>query len=397
MRLDIGWGDLAFALTSCARSGGSAPARARRVEKLWSDTGGALACLSVRTGLDLFLRARGLPAGSEVLTSALTILDMARILERHGLVPVPVDVDLATIAPDLEALRALCTSRTRAVLVAHLFGGRVPMDPVVRFAREHDLLVLEDCAQAFAADGWTGHPEADLTMFSFGTIKTATALGGALLCVRDAETLDRMRRLHADDPLQRRSSFLSRVLRAYILKTLTQPRIFGAFLRLLLLTRLDLDSDLHGAVRGFPGHDLLAAIRHRPSAPLLGLIERRLRTYSPERVAARVAAARRAARLLPRGARIPGSAASPHAFWVFPLLAREPGRLVSRLRAAGFDATRHSSMVVVGGEAPRARQVLEQSVFVPIAPDLSEREIERLAGALTLESPEPAPAASFAP
>ncbi|MCZ6597229.1 MAG: DegT/DnrJ/EryC1/StrS family aminotransferase, partial [Planctomycetota bacterium] len=305
MRLDIGWSDLASALLGCAVSGVAA-AHARRVEELWSQAGDAIACLSVRTGLDLFLRARELPPGSEVLTSALTIPDMARILELHGLVPVPVDLDPATLAPDPEELRARCTPRTRAVLVAHLFGGCISLDPVMELARERELLVLEDCAQAFAADGWTGHADSDVTMFSFGTIKTATALGGGLLRVRDAGTLERMRRFQADYPLQPRNTFLLRALRTCFLQVLTQPSVFGAFFRLFPITHRDLDAVLHGAVRGFAGRNLSAAIRHRPSAPLLALIERRLRTYGPERIHARVSTARRVARLLPDGARIPG-------------------------------------------------------------------------------------------
>ena len=67
----------------------------------------AIVFLSVRTGWDLLLTALALPAGSEVVTSAVTIPDMVRIIEHHGLTPVPVDVDAVGLEIDLEQLERL--------------------------------------------------------------------------------------------------------------------------------------------------------------------------------------------------------------------------------------------------------------------------------------------------
>ena len=94
----------------------------------------------------MLLAALELPAGSEVIASAVTIPDMVRIIEQHGLVPVPVDVDAANLELDVEQVERLITPRTRAILVAHLFGSRVEMGPIIELARRHDLLVIEDCA-----------------------------------------------------------------------------------------------------------------------------------------------------------------------------------------------------------------------------------------------------------
>ena len=138
-RVDMSWFDLNYALMRC-----SVPQRSRRtqIEDNWSARDDALVCLSVRTGFDLLLQAMKLPAGSEVLMSALTIEGMVRIVREHGLVPVPVDVDIDTLAPSIDALRRGVSSRTRLVVVAHLFGGQVDLAPVKEFAREHDLLTV---------------------------------------------------------------------------------------------------------------------------------------------------------------------------------------------------------------------------------------------------------------
>jgi dTDP-4-amino-4,6-dideoxygalactose transaminase len=98
-RLDVGWRDLLSGLLACAGSFDEKGPR-ERIERGFSSAGSstseALACLSVRSGLDLYLEELALPRGSEVLMSALTIPDMWKIVEHHGLVPVPVDLDART-------------------------------------------------------------------------------------------------------------------------------------------------------------------------------------------------------------------------------------------------------------------------------------------------------------
>lgn len=195
-RLDIRFRHFAYALSAGAWAH-NAERLTSRLEAGWSPTGLGLACRSVRSAFHLLLDALDLPAGGEVLVSAVTHPDMVRILEAHGLVAVPVDLDIATLAPRLELAERLVTVRTEAILIAHLFGGRVEMDPIASFAARYRLLVWEDCAQAFTGPDDTGDPRADVSMYSFGALKTCTALGGALLKVRSRSLLERMRRTQA--------------------------------------------------------------------------------------------------------------------------------------------------------------------------------------------------------
>src|ERR1700693_2032766 len=203
-RLDIRLRHFAYALSAgiWARD---AETRSARLAGRWSPSGQGIACRSVRSGFHLILDSLDLTAGDEVLVSAVTHPDMVRILEAHGLVAVPVDLDVATLAPKLELAERLVTARTAAILVAHLFGGRVAMGPLKAFAKRHRLLVWEDCAQAcMGAHG--GDSNADVSMFSFGALKTCTALGGALLEVKDPSLLERMRSAQRRWPLQPRSA-----------------------------------------------------------------------------------------------------------------------------------------------------------------------------------------------
>src|SRR5690348_8807265 len=115
-RLDIRWSHLGSALRDCLTCW-DRHTLAEDLEDHWSAQENALASLSVRTGFDLWLEALQLPKGSEVLVSAITIRDMVRIIEAHGLVAVPVDLNPEDLSVDLESLERAIGPRTRAILV----------------------------------------------------------------------------------------------------------------------------------------------------------------------------------------------------------------------------------------------------------------------------------------
>src|SRR5947209_9153846 len=107
-RIDIGWRDLVAAAGYALFPGSRATAQ-QSAEQAWPATDwpgsdNVIACLSLRSGFDLMLGQLGLPAGSEVLVSAVTIADMVTILRHHGLVAVPIDVDPADISPSLNGI-----------------------------------------------------------------------------------------------------------------------------------------------------------------------------------------------------------------------------------------------------------------------------------------------------
>jgi dTDP-4-amino-4,6-dideoxygalactose transaminase len=303
-------------------------------------------------------------------------------------VPVPVDVDLETLSVSVESLESAVTPRTRAVLIAHLFGSRMPLDEIVEFARSHGLVFIEDCAQAFTGDAYRGHPHADVSLFSFGPIKTATALGGGLLRFRNAELAMQVRNHMRSWPVQSRASFLVRLARFGLLKALSARWTFTAIMAGCRLLGIDHDEFVGRSARGFPGGELLAKIRRRPSAPLLALLKRRITNYAQSSISERIRLASLAIDLLP--CETPGSEALGHSYWVFAILHDEPDLLMRRLAAHGFDATRGaSSLYVVEPPADRpqnralkAEAAFDRLLYLPVYPGVSPREIERLADAV---------------
>jgi perosamine synthetase len=383
-RLDIRWSELASALRDCLLCW-ERESRAEDLEDLWS-AGDALACLSVRSGFDLWLEALQLPPGSEVLVSAITIRDMVRIIEAHNLVPVPVDLNPEDLSVDIESLQRAITPKTRAVLVAHLFGTRQPMKPILDVARKHGLFVAEDCAQAFAGRHFTGDPAADVTMFSFGTIKTATALGGGLLCVRDPRVLARMRELQADYPIQSRSAFAKKIVKHALMKLMSYGPQFGALVLGMRLAGRDPDQFVASSVRGFPGPQLLPLIRRQPCAPLLAILHRRIAFFNRGALTRRTNRGQRLLSLLNGAVPIPGAEAKEHSFWVFPILHAEPDQLIRRLLQAGFDASLAHSLFVVPPPQGRsdvsptmAEELLPHIVHLPCYAEMPDHELRRLA------------------
>lgn len=387
-RIDIGWLDL---LSACFNSvlPGTRSAASDAAEAAWSTDGRAFACLSVRSGLDLLLKALELPHGSEVLVSALTIPDMVRIIEHHGLAAVPIDLHDEDVSPRVELLEKLVTEKTKAILVAQLFGGRFDLAPFVEFAKKHNLVLIEDCAQAFEGDRYKGHDEADVSMFSFGPIKTATALAGGVFRVKDETLLARMRKLQSAYPVQSRWFFLKRVLFYILLKFLGLKLAFGLFVRICRLLGKDFDEVLNGSIRNFPEDQFFASLRLQPSFPLFRLIGRRIRKYRNEDLDRRAARGALLASHLPAD-HCPGSASRPHSYWVFPLRVDDPPRIVAALREAGFDATADSSMQPVEATDGRpeaapdtARLLLKSAIFLPLYGEMPEAEIRRMASVLT--------------
>ncbi|MEE8197764.1 MAG: aminotransferase class V-fold PLP-dependent enzyme [Acidiferrobacterales bacterium] len=382
-RLDIGVADLLAGLALCgeARDGASAAAAAEAV------FGGELreacmACFSVRSAFDLALQAMELKPGDEVLMSAFNIPHMAELVRLCGALPVPVDLDPETMAPRWAQLQAAITPRTRAIVVAHLFGARFDVSRGVALASERGLFFVEDAAQAFAHDDWRGHPDADISLFSFGPLKTATALGSGVAIVREPELLARMRQLNADYPQRTNLSFARKLLKYLVLRVLTVPRVYGAAAAMSTTLRMDFDATINAVTRSFRGSDLRASLRWRPAPAQLGLMRRRLERPGGSRVLARTLAGARVGRALPASLTLLGGEGDKHAHWLFPVLCEQPEQLISHLRRAGFDATRGGTTLspIRNGErvASQVEDIFKRIVYLPVDGHLSQGELTDL-------------------
>lgn len=163
----------------------------------YSDCEHGVAVNSGTTALHLALVTLGIKPGDEVLVSTLTNMATIFAILYIGAKPVPIDIEEDTLNLDPQLLVRHITSRTRAVLVVHLFGHPVDMDPVVSVAREHGLLVVEDCAEAHGAmyKGRKVGSLGDAGCFSFYANKIITTGEGGMVTFNDLALAERARNL----------------------------------------------------------------------------------------------------------------------------------------------------------------------------------------------------------
>ncbi len=170
-------------------------------ERAFADYHGVPHAVTVASGTDaieLALRAAGVGPGDEVITVAHTAVATVCAVERAGARPVLVDVDERSSTMDPDAARAAITPRTRALVPVHLYGHPAPLHALSRLAQQHNLLLIEDCAQAHGArhDGRLVGTVGHLGAFSFYPTKNLGAYGdGGCVLTRDARLAERLRLL----------------------------------------------------------------------------------------------------------------------------------------------------------------------------------------------------------
>ena len=164
----------------------------------FAGSGDAVAVCSCTSALELAAVLAGIGPGDEVIVPAHTFVSTAVPFARTGATLRWADSDPDTRLVTAGTIAPLVTTRTRVVLVVHLYGLAADMGPIMDLAEKHDLVVVEDCAQAPGARcggrrvGTFGH----YGCFSFHTHKNVTTLGeGGMLTVRGAEDARRARRL----------------------------------------------------------------------------------------------------------------------------------------------------------------------------------------------------------
>lgn len=172
----------------------------KEFEQKFAEYSGCRYGIAVANGtvaLHLAVDAAGIQPGDEVLVSASTNIATALCVAHNNAVPVPVDSENITWNLDLDLIENLITPKTRAIIPVHLYGHPVDMDRLMEIAHKHDLIVIEDAAEAHGATvrGRKVGSFGDMACFSFYANKIITTGEGGMVLTNDEKFAERLRLL----------------------------------------------------------------------------------------------------------------------------------------------------------------------------------------------------------
>ena len=141
------------------------------------------------SALEIAVAALQFEPGSEIIMPAFTIISCAAAIVKSGCVPVLVDADRFTWNMQVEQIESKITARTCAIMVVHIYGLPVDMDPVLKIAKKYKLKVIEDAAEMHGQT-YKGRPcgsFGDISTFSFHANKLITTGEGGMIVTNDNE------------------------------------------------------------------------------------------------------------------------------------------------------------------------------------------------------------------
>ena len=147
----------------------------------------ATACSSGSAAINIAVRALELKKGDEVIMPTFTIISCAQFLVTNGIKPVLIDSSYDTLNMKVEDIEAKITSKTKAIMIVHIFGLTVDVDPVIDIAKKYNLKIIEDAAEMFGQEykkqkcGKFG----DVSIFSFYSNKHITTGEGGMVLTDD--------------------------------------------------------------------------------------------------------------------------------------------------------------------------------------------------------------------
>jgi dTDP-4-amino-4,6-dideoxygalactose transaminase len=308
---------------------------------------GAKFVKGVASGTDalrLAVHAAGIRPGDEVLIQANAFVAAVEALVDVGARPVPVDIRLDDLGPDPDHLAVLIGPRTRAILVVHLYGLAVDMHPVLALAREHGLVVVEDCSHAHGAtlDGRTVGTLGVAGAFSLGVVKNLAAYGDAGAVSTDEQAIAEQIKLLGTHGQVKKN----------------EHAFYGGN------SRLD---ELHAAMLRVKLHRLAERNARRGE----------IAAYYSSRLADHV--------VVP-----PSDPRRTHVFHQYVIRTRDREALRRHLADAGVETGIHYPVPIhrqqawrdafgEGPRLPRAEQVADEILSLPVHPDLTDAEVEHVA------------------
>src|SRR5213593_3614358 len=305
----------------------------------------------VASGTDalwLAVAAAGVGPGDEVLVQANAFVAAVEAVQRAGARPVPVDIRLDDLGPDPDDLAARLSPHTRGLLVVHLYGLPVDLRPLLALARERRLIVIEDCSHAHGAtlEGRRVGSFGVASAFSLGVVKNLAAYGDAgIVATDDGELAEHVRLLGNHGQVKKNEH-------AFFGTNSRLDELQAAMLR-VKLRMLDARNGRRAEIASYYTARLRELVVTPPEDPSRTAVYHQYVVRTPRRDALRAYLAERD---IETGIHYPVP------------IHRQP----AWLRTFGE-----------GPALPRAERAARQILSLPVHPDLTDEEVERVADAVS--------------
>lgn len=312
---------------------------------------GANHAIGVASGTDalaLALLSSGVRPGDEVITVSHSAVATAAAIEQIGAVPVFADIDPKTRCIDPEAVPALVSTNSKALLPVHIYGQPAPMGSIMELAESFGLVVIEDCAQAHGAeiDGKRVGSFGDAAAFSFYPTKNLGAIGdGGAVATSNPE-------IAANCRARREYGWVERYISAFPGLNSRLDELQAAILR-VKLPHLERDNARRREIAGRYSEAVSGTVIAAPAA----------------------------------------IAGTLHAMHLYVVECEEPQRLQEALREQGVATARHypapihlqpayQDRIRGGANLPHTEALYRRIVSLPMYPELSDSEVARVCDAL---------------
>ena len=385
-KLDISFRNILYGVVCSFNYFTSRLSLQKKIKSIWPSHNMAVG-LSVRTMFDALLDVEKFEKGSEIIMSGITIPDMVKIVQAHGLNVVPVDIEMDSLEIDKSSLENAITDKTVVIVIAHLFGSRMNMKPIYNICKNRpDILIIEDCAQAYCGkDDYVMGSETDVSLYSFGSIKSITALGCAIGFFKNYEKSCSIELILNKYQILSNIMFFKKLIKYLFLKILTQPLVYGMFIKMSRAFRIDYDSIIINSVRNFRNENFLKAIRNQPSNSQLQFLYYRINRTRMNHFQSRKNAGDYVRSKL-QGVKMHGIKNVTHTYWLFPIKTSKRDILVEELIDNGFDATFTSTQLIpiesnkTDLKTPfNCAKYMNETIYLPVYETITKNQLDKLA------------------
>jgi len=350
----------------------------------------AISMPSARIGLYSILKLVGIKKDDEIILSSYNTPIAINIITSINAKPIFVDINSDTLNIDSKLIEEKITQKTKAIIVLHAHGNPCEMDDIIKTAKKHNLVVIEDCAHALGSKykyrimGSIG----DFGIFSFGIGKSINTLGGGMVVTNNKKNAEKIRKQMKSFRKPNSFNLIKKFILADLLSFLTNPIIFSIFVYPFLiisnLFRKDIIYKFFEDV-GTPKIERKSLIKLSNFQALLGLeqlkgLEARLKKqrHNIDIFLKKINRKKiKFQKVTP---------SSKPVYLHFTLLPNNRSNLIRKLLWKGIDvqASWMKSCSSKNGY-PISDMISEQATYIPIYPDLTEKDIKYVVNVLNGE------------